>query len=316
MDWQERLNRSLGRMPLGWGTVELLQWAYARHLADNRPHRHTFFEVCLVGEYGAGEFIVQDRTHRVRPGDLLVARPGVIHQIVNTGRPDMELSWVSFQWTPAPSLGCRGSASTSAKPSGAVDSLLKAFADASVLVAPDEEGQVAALWWALRAIASAPPGAAYEAQYQALATALILGIAQAGVGREPLTDAKPSGPETSDIAARLAVRFIHDNLNRPLPLAEIAAQVHLSSRHLSRLLMRFTGKSPAHYITHARMDRARGLLLRSPAPIKEIGAAVGYPDVHHFTRAFTAHFGTPPGEMRRHPERAAVPIIQKPGDLV
>ena len=305
MDWQERLNRSLGRMPLGQGMAEVLQWAYDRHLADNRPHRHTFFEVCLVGEYGAGDFIVQDRAHRVGPGDLFVARPGVIHQIVNTGRLDMELSWVSFQWTPA-----------STKPSGAVDDLLRDFAEAPVLVAPDAQGQIGALWQALRAVASAPPGAAYEAQYQAVATALILGIAQAGAGREHLPDAEPSRPEASDLAARLAVRFIHDNLNRPLPLAEIAAQAHLSARHLSRLLTRFTGKSPAHYITHARMDRARGLLLRSQTPIKEIAVAVGYPDVHHFSRAFTAHFGTPPGEMRRHPEQSPVPNIQKPGDLV
>ena len=305
MDWQERLNRSLGRMPLGRGTVEVLQWAYDRHLADNRPHRHTFFEVCLVGTYGAGEFIVQDRAHRVGPGDLFIARPGVIHQILNTGRLDMELSWVSFQWTPAPG-----------KPSGAEDSLLRDFAEAPLLVAPDAQGQIGALWRALRAVASGLPGAAYEAQYQALTTALILGIAQAGAGRERLPDAEPPGPGASDLAARLAVRFIHDNLNRPLPLAEIAAQAHLSPRHLSRLLTRFTGKSPAHYITHARMDRARGLLLRSQTPIKEVAVAVGYPDVHHFTRAFAAHFGTPPGEMRRHPEQAPVPNIQKPGDLV
>lgn len=305
MDWQERLNRSLGRMPLGQGMVEVLQWAYEPHLADNRPHRHTFFEVCLVGEYGAGEFIVQDRAHRVGPGDLFVARPGVIHQIVNTGCPDMELSWVSFQWTPAPT-----------KPSGAEDSLLRDFADAPLLVAPEGQGQIAALWGALRAVASGPPGAAYEAQYQALATALILGIAQAGAGWEQSSDTEPPRPEANDLAARLAVRFIHGNLNRPLPLAEIAAQAHLSPRHLSRLLTRFTGKSPAHYITHARMDRARGLLLRSSTPIKEVAVAVGYPDVHHFTRAFAAHFGTPPGEMRRHPEQVPGTNIQKPGDLV
>ena len=305
MDWQERLNRSLGRMPLGRGAVEVLQWAYDRHLADNRPHRHTFFEVCLVGEYGAGEFIVQDRAHRVGPGDLFVARPGVIHQIVNTGRLDMELSWVSFQWTPA-----------STKPSGAVDDLLRDFAESPLLAAPDAHGQITALWRALRAVASAPPSAAYEAQYQALATALLLGIAQVGAGRERSPNLESSGPEAGDQAARLAVRFIHDNLNRPLPLAEVASQVHLSPRHLSRLLRRFTGKSPAHYITHARMDRARGLLLRSQTPIKEIAATVGYPDVHHFTRAFAAHFGTPPGEMRRHPELTSVPNIQKPGDLV
>ena len=305
MDWLERLNRGLGRMPLGQGTVEVLQWAYARHLADNRPHRHTFFEVCLVGEHGVGEFLVQDRPHPVRPGDLFIARPGVIHQIINTGRPDMELFWVSFGWTPS-----------STKPPGEADALLRAFAESPILVAPEGHGQIAALWQALRAVASGPPGAAYEAQYQGLATALILGIAQAGVQADTLTVAEPSGRGGDDLAARLAVRFIHDNLNRPLPLAEIAAQVHLSPRHLSRLFTRFTGKSPAHYITHARMDRARGLLLRSLAPIKEIAAMVGYPDVHHFTRAFAAHFGCPPGEMRRHPGLAPVSIIQKPGELV
>jgi len=305
MDWLERLNRELGRMPLGQGTVEVLQWAYARHLADNRPHRHTFFEVCLVGDYGAGEFIVQGRTHPVGPGDLFVARPGVIHQIVNTGCPNMELFWVSFQWTPA-----------STKPPGEADALLRAFAESPILVAPEGHGQVAALWRALQAVASGQAGRAYEMQYQALATALILGIAQAGSERDRLAVAEPPGPEAGDLAARLAVRFIHDNLNRSLPLAEIAAQVHLSPRHLTRLFTRFTGKSPAHYITHARMDRARGLLLRSPMPIKEVAATVGYPDVHHFTRAFTAHFGSPPGEMRRHPEQGGVPNIQHPGDLV
>ena len=156
-----------------------------------------------------------------------------------------------------------------------------------------------------------------RSQYQALATALLSRhrAGRGGAGAAAGRGAVGAG-ERGDLAARLAVRFIHDNLNRPLPLAEIAAQAHLSPRHLSRLLTRFTGKSPAHYITHARMDRARGLLLRSQTPIKEVAVAVGYPDVHHFTRAFAAHFGTPPGEMRRHPERAPVPNIQKPGDLV
>lgn len=293
-------------MPLGQGTVELLQWAYAGHLADNRPHRHTFFEVCLVGEYGAGEFIVQKQPYPIGPGDLFIARPGVMHQIINTGRPHMELFWVSFGWNPP----------GQAKTSDEVDSLLRAFADSPVLVAPDGQGQLNALWRALQALASGAPGPAYERQYQSLMTAFILGVAQAGAGRDILSHAEPSGPDAGDQAARLAVRFIHDNLNRPLPLPEIAAQVYLSPRHLSRLFTRFTGKSVASYITHARMDRARGLLLRSSLPIKEVAATVGYPDVHHFTRVFTTHFGCPPGEMRRHPDQGHVPNIQHPGDLV
>ncbi len=299
MEWTERLNRDSGRMPLGAGTVEVLQWAYNRHLPDNRPHRHTFFEVCLVGAHGSGMFTVQEQAHPIGPGDVFVARPGIIHQITNTGEPNMELRWVSFQWTPP------------SRSSSEADTLFRAFSEASIVTV--RSGAVAALWQALEMAAGEPPGLAGEEQRRLLATALLLGIAQAGAER-----AVPEAPEPgpSDLPARLAVRFIHDNLNRPLPLPEIAAQVHLSPRHLSRVFTQFTGKAPAHYITHARMDRARGLILRSSLPLKEIAASVGYPDIHHFTRVFTAHFGSPPGEARRHPELCPVLNIQNPGDLV
>jgi AraC family L-rhamnose operon transcriptional activator RhaR len=299
MDWTERLNRSGGRIALGAGSAEILHWAYERHLADNRPHRHTFFEVCLVGRHGQGEFLVQEQAYPVGPGDLFIARPGIIHQIVNTGEPNMELRWVSFVWTP------------SVLPSPD-DLLLRTFASSPVLVAQSEA--VVALWAALEVVAGAPAGPGGEEQCRLLTSALVLGIAQAASERVGVPEA--TGPDPGDQSARLAVRFIHDNLSRPLTLAEIAAQVSLSPRHLSRVFLRFTGKAPARYITHARMDRAAGLIERSALPLKEIAVTVGYPDIHHFTRVFTAHFGIPPGEMRRRPELRPVPNIQNPGDLV
>ena len=303
MEWTERLNRSVGRMALGAGTVEVLQWAYQRHLPDNRPHRHTFFEVCQVGAHGRGEFVVQGQANPIGPGDLFIARPGVMHQIVNTGEPNMELRWVSFQWTPP-----------MAQSGSEIDSLFRAFSNSPLIVTA--EAKTTLLWQALETAAAGPPSLAGEEQYRLLAGALLLGIGQAGAGPEQPPVPEPLGPDAGDLIGRLAVRFVHDNLNRPLTLPEIAAQVHLSPRHLSRLFARFTGKSPAQYVTHARMDRARGLVLRSALPLKEIAATVGYPDVHHFTRVFAAHFGGPPGEMRRHPELYPVPNIQNPGDLV
>ena len=304
MDWIERLNRGLGQIPLGEGTAEVLHWAYALNLSDNRPHRHTFFEVCLVGGHGEGQFVVQDKSLSLKPGDVFVARPGVVHQIVNTARPEMELFWVCFQWTPAP-----------LKPPGDVDRLLKVFTESEVCVAPDAGGRLAAVWLALRAFADGVASLGDGAQRQALTAALLLGCAQALLEPRDLPE-EAVGPGSGEATARLAVRFIHDNLNSPLPLDEVAAQVHVSTRHLSRLITGFTGISPAHYIARARLDRARGLLLHSEIPIKEVAVTVGYPDVHHFTRAFTARFGCPPGTLRRHPEKCVVPNIQKHGDLV
>jgi AraC-like DNA-binding protein len=303
VDWTERLNRGPGRITLGQGTVELLQWAYQEHLPDNKPHRHTFFEVCQMGRYGAGHFSAEGRDHVLMPGTVFVARPGVVHQIVNTADVLMELFWVCFQWTP-----------DSSKPPGEVDRLIQDFAQAAVIVSPDTDGRLAAQWQALRVLAAGNLLPGSEALMTAQITALLLTIAQVGAGVEavPVT-------ENSDIAnapARLAVRFIHDNLSRPLSVDEIAAQVFTSPRHLSRLFQRFTGVSPAVYVVHARIDRARGLLAHTRTPIKDVAEAVGYPDVHHFSRVFTQQVGCPPGEYRRDPSRRPVRNIQTPGELV
>ena len=126
MDWTERLNRGPGLIPLGQGMVELLHWAHQEHLPDNKPHRHTFFEVCQVGAHGAGLFLVAGREHRLTPGMVFIARPGIVHQIVNTETPNMELSWVCFQWTPGALIHSEG-----------VGRLLQEFAAGAIVAAPD-----------------------------------------------------------------------------------------------------------------------------------------------------------------------------------
>jgi AraC family L-rhamnose operon transcriptional activator RhaR len=306
MDWIERLNRAPARVSLGGATAEVLHWAYHPRLRDNQPHRHTYFEACLMGAYGAGEYRVEDKAHRISPGDLFVARPGVIHQIVNTEPRRMELYWVAFQWVP-------GGASAS----GVIEMLLHRFADAAdVLVVSDAGDRIGQLWRLLRSVAGdAPLSATRDAQISALMAALLIGIAQAGAG----TDAGPSEGDRTDAGsslARVAVRYIHDNLHRPLAVSEVADYLHLSPRHLTRLVSRFTGVAPAAYIEQARMDRARTLLLRTDDAIKRIAALVGYRDVHHFTRAFSRHFGCPPGMYRQGTRGVAVSNRQKPGALV
>lgn len=215
----------------------------------------------------------------------------------------MELRWVCFQWLPA-------------SVSGEAESLLQAFANSPVVVAPDEGRRVRGIWQALQSVMDEGPRPGQEAQAAALISALILAIAQVGAGADAPRAFEPGGPDPADVAARLALRYVHDNLNRPLCVSEIAANVYVSARHLSRLFLRLTGVAPAAYVTQARLDRAKGLLAHSEMPIKEVAEAVGYPDVHHFTRVFARGCGCPPGEFRRHEAARPVPNIQKPGVLV
>src|ERR1700744_4141355 len=99
MDWIDRLNGGPNRLLIGGGRAELLHWAYEEHLPSNGLHRHTYFEICLVGRHGLGTFLEPVGEHVLEPATLFVARPGAMNQILNRKQPLMELYWVSIGWS-------------------------------------------------------------------------------------------------------------------------------------------------------------------------------------------------------------------------
>jgi AraC family L-rhamnose operon transcriptional activator RhaR len=250
----------------------------------NPPHRHTYFEVCWV-EDGHGEFVVDGRTHPIGPGSLLFARPGVPHQIISEHEPGIRLAWVAFHLRRA-------------SDDGELGALFGAFAGSARPLAHDSRAQIAALWSALRTTGAGPALPGQDAAATSVARALLVALAQAGA--ETLRPPPGEPLETGAAAVRQAVRYIQDNLDRALPVEELARHVHLSPRQLTRLFRLHAGQSPAGYVEQTRLDHAAALLVRSNAPIKQIASAVGYADVAQFTRAFSRRLGTPPGKFRRN----------------
>jgi len=94
------------------------------------------------------------------------------------------------------------------------------------------------------------------------------------------------------------VRYLHDNLSRPIQIRDVAAQVHLSERHLSRLFQQVTGESLLEYLTMLRVQAASQLLLDRQLAIKNVARDVGYPDVHYFTTLFRRRTGMTPAVFR------------------
>lgn len=305
VDWTERLNGRPQRLALEDSVVHILNWSYAAHLSDNRPHRHAHFEVCQVGSYGCGRFLVEGRPHELGPGDVFIARPGVVHQIVNTAAPEMELFWVSFLWLP------EVRPSGSSLPAGEVRALFSSFAGSPALVVADEGERIGLLWQALRALARGGLRPAAEPQLEGLMTTLLLAIAQAG-SKLKVPPERPNAVSRGAAKVQLALRYVHDNLCRRVPVSELAAQMNLSPRQLARLFSCHLGISPAAYIERARLDRAKALLKGMGTPIKEVAGAVGYESVHHFSRAFSRHFGLPPGAFREAVLERAVNLKEVP----
>ncbi len=301
MFWLDRLNSGLNRLHIGNGRVELLHWSHDEHLVDNRPHRHTYFEACLVGRHGAGVFHVPGMDHVLEPGTLFVARPGVVHSIENTASPLMELYWVAFGWS---------SEDRQNRSDG--ERAMRAFVDSDLCVAPNQDSLLL-LWEALRSVAGNSHGVGSDEQILSILKATVLSIGQALSPHRGL-DIPEDPTRAGRISAGQAVRYIEDNLNRQLSLEEIATHVNVSTRQLTRLFATFAGTSPAQYVRVTRLDRASAMLTRTELPIKEIAHQIGFTDVQYFTRCFTSHFGVSPGAFRNGARSGQ--IIQRPGMLV
>ena len=97
---------------------------------------------------------------------------------------------------------------------------------------------------------------------------------------------------------RSALDHIAAHFGEPLDLAGLAASVHLSPKHLSRLFRDAVGISPMAYLRRHRLHWAREQLIAGDAPVTEIGLAAGFKDSAHFSRAFRAEHGVSPRALR------------------
>jgi len=104
---------------------------------------------------------------------------------------------------------------------------------------------------------------------------------------------------------RRVTEHIEQNLDKPLPLTELAAVVPTSRFHFARLFRRSTGYPPHRFVIRQRIARACEFLVRSELTIAEISRRVGFRTPSHFTTIFHRVSGITPSGYRI--ERARVP---------
>ncbi len=114
------------------------------------------------------------------------------------------------------------------------------------------------------------------------------------------TQAFPPGPLGDQMRAIAhECRRIRRNPAHPPRVEELAAELHLSPEHFSRLFRRFQGISPRTFITRTRIEAAQNLLLKSSHPVARIAELVGYESPFYFSRQFKAKVGLSPSAFRR-----------------
>jgi AraC family transcriptional regulator len=93
-------------------------------------------------------------------------------------------------------------------------------------------------------------------------------------------------------------RFASDLAAEP-SLAELAADVGLSTFHFARAFKASTGLPPHQQLLALRLEKARELLEMSDLTVTEISAEVGYSDPGYLARLFRKHVGATPAAYRR-----------------
>jgi AraC-like DNA-binding protein len=106
-------------------------------------------------------------------------------------------------------------------------------------------------------------------------------------------------PTLAQWKAKRVTDYIDANLDRPLPLRELAKLVQLSNSYFSRAFKMTFEKSPHAFIMCRRVERARQQMLKSKEPLSQIAVACGFADQAHLARLFRREMGSAPSQWRR-----------------
>lgn len=277
---------------LGGYQGEFLYWGfYTPEYWRNYWHVHSFFEVCYAYQ-GQGTFRIGDQLHTVSAGDLFIAKPDEPHEIIASDDDPLGIYFWAYTLSPI----ARGQAASHVNNNQREDELTRliyAYTNRSRAVSQQVGSISSSLQRLTIEITNRPPG--YRTQIQALATTILIETARATVTEEitgaPLT-------RSGNPAVDTMVRYLHDNYDHPLQIRDVAAQLHMSERHTSRLFQQTIGQSIQQYLTALRITIAKQRLLDPRLSVSEIATSLGFNDVRHFSTRFRQQTGTTPTHFR------------------
>lgn len=112
----------------------------------------------------------------------------------------------------------------------------------------------------------------------------------------------PMSDKVSDPRVRRALLLMEQNLAGPLPIAQVADKLGLSTRQFERLCHSALGMSPATAYRRLRLRYAHWLIGNTDRSVTEIAHAAGFADCAHFSRQFKETYGSSPSGQRRRSE--------------
>lgn len=96
-----------------------------------------------------------------------------------------------------------------------------------------------------------------------------------------------------------AVRFMNENIEKQLTLAQVADYIGYSTSQFSLIFKSKTGHSPLNYFNMLKVQRACKFLETTDLKINQICSKVGIDDSYYFSRLFSKTVGISPKQYRK-----------------
>jgi two-component system, response regulator YesN len=95
-----------------------------------------------------------------------------------------------------------------------------------------------------------------------------------------------------------AKNWILDNLGNNITIDKIAKEIHMNPTYFCEYFKNRTGETVLDYVTKARIEKSRELLLSTDLKIYDISQQVGYTDTKYFSKLFRKYFGEVPSKYK------------------
>lgn len=256
---------------------------------DGRKRGQTPFTVLQHTIGGAGNLRYENRTYRLRPGETLLLLVPHNHRYWLEEGGRWEFFWISMNGEEALRIH-RAILAVTGPVLKLQPETIEHLADCSLRLITGGE----------------TPGRASAIAYEA-AMALY-------------DDVFGSHPVLSEEYRRMqhVIDHILANLEKPLPVEELARVSGLSRAHFSRVFAASEGMPPAEFVLQKRLQRAVKLLTKTAdLPVKEVAIMSGFDDPNYFAKVFRRVFGASPTEFRTTGMYASVAANgQRPSESV
>lgn len=292
-----RCDLTWGRSRLWWEMCGPCSFAVTYR---NGLHQHSrYFEICAMIS-GEGVQTHAGRATELRPGDLFLARPGVLHEIISERDPPIELVFFNLgvvdfdprdqsvegrllkRFLESGLVHSRGGDVVQGMLLSLARSLEERAADQDVMLEMSVRAMVCEVFRRMSSPAAIPQG--------------VDAAAPAQVVKKAATVRAPTGPNR---ALEQALRFLDDNLQRPISCRELARQAGVSERSLRRLFGEHMGTTPGREYLARRMRWAAHLLNDPQQSVHAVGAIIGIGDPSQFSRDFRRVLGLTPTQYRQ-----------------